>query len=124
MPRQKRAAPVDSRFPIGFECIGNVVVLKSEEELQGLVRNSVQKEFERWVIYNSPAPGETAPKNAVISFVERVPVPNHVANIVRFVSHHNNHGIALCPVQAPDGRSPKPAQPSVLERDKIWEAKL
>jgi hypothetical protein len=82
-------------------------VLKSEDELQELVRNSVQKEFEPWVIYNSSAPHKTAAKNAVISFIEHVPVPNHVANIVRFVSHHDNHGIALCLVQAPDDRSAK-----------------
>ena len=83
-------------------------MLKSEEELQELVGDSVQKEFEPWVIYNSSARHETGPENAVISFVEYVPVPNHVANIVRFVSHHDNHGIALCVVQAPDDRSPKP----------------
>src|SRR5207249_8370612 len=101
-----------------------VVVIKSEEELQQLVRDSVQNELEPWVIYNSSTPHETAPKNAVISFVEYVPVPNHVANIVRFVSHHDNHGIAMCPVQAPDDRSPKPMRLDVLRRHKIWEAKI
>ena len=41
MRREKRATSVDGRFPIRFECIRNVVVLKSEEELQELVGNSV-----------------------------------------------------------------------------------
>ena len=99
-------------------------MLKSEEELQELVRNPVQKEFEPWVIYSSSALHETAAENAVISFVEHIPVPNHVANIIRFVSHHDNHGIALRLVQAPNDRSPKPVQPGVLRRRKIWEAKL
>src|SRR4029077_2591734 len=94
------------------------------DELQELVRNSVQKEFQQWVIYNSSARHETGPKNAVISFIERVPVPNHVANIVRFVSHHDDHGIALCLVQTPDDRSAKSMQLGVLGRRKIWDAKL
>src|SRR5437899_10918419 len=124
MLRESRAAPVDGRFPIRFECIRNVVVLKSEEEFQELVRDSVQKEFESWVIHNSSARHETGPKNAVISFVEHIPIPNHVTNIVRSVRHHDNHGIALCSVQAPNDRSPKPVEPGVLGRRKIWETKL
>src|ERR1700756_1953373 len=95
---EERATAVDGRFPIRFKCIRKIVVLNSEEELQGPVRNPVQKKFEPRVIYNRSTRHETAPENAVISFVEHVPVQNHVANIVRVVSYQDNYGIAMCPV--------------------------
>src|SRR5262249_23723867 len=111
---EERAAAVDGRFPIRFKCIRKLVVVNSEEELQRPVRNPVQKKFEPRVICNGSTRHETAPENAVISFVELLPVPNHVADIVRFVGHHDNYAIATRAIQAPDDCSSEPMRPAVL----------
>src|SRR5262249_522134 len=101
-----------------------IVVLNSEEELQKLVRNSVQKEFEPWVICNCSARDETAPENAVISFLEYVPVTNDITNIVRFLTHHDTHAIPMRATQAPDDCSPESMRPGILRRRQIGDAEL
>src|SRR5215469_4926053 len=121
---EERAATVDGRFPIYFKCIGKIVVLNSKEDSQKIVCNPIQKEFEPRILHNSSARQETASKNTVISFIERVPVPSYVANVVRFVGHHDNHAIATCAIQAPDDRSPEPMRPGVSRRREIGDAKL
>ena len=102
MRRNEWPAAIDCDFPIGFERIGRVVELDVKEKAQKSVGRSVYQQLQLRIIDDRAATHKSASENAIESFVQFFPITNHVAAVIRFIRHHNNHGVAFHFVEPPN----------------------
>lgn len=59
---------------------------------------------------------EAAAEDAVVAFIEGLPVANDIAAVVGFVGHHDDHGITSHGVEALGDRTPEAVRTGILDR--------
>ena len=94
--------------PVGFEGVGEIVQRNVEQHAQKQIRHAVQQQLVRRVVDHAAAAHEARAEDRVPAFVQHFPVAHHVAAVVRFVGHHDDHGVARAPGRvhrSPRGRS-------------------
>src|SRR5882724_1311192 len=105
MGRNQRTAAIDYSLAVRFEGVGGVVQSDVEKYLQEKIGAAIQNPFQARIIDHAPAFHETAAKNALVAFIELLPVTDDITTIVGFIRHHNYHGVTLHFVQASNNRS-------------------
>jgi hypothetical protein len=88
------------------------------------VRQTIQPQFEEWVINHATALDEAAAKDTVKAFVQFLPVTDDVAAVVGFVCHHNDYGVALHVIESADDSSAKSVTAFILNGVQIRNALL
>ena len=114
--REDGADAVDDRAAVGFEGVGGVVEAVAKEDADEEVCGAVQRELEGRVVDDSAVLEEAAAEDAVVAFVECVPVAHDIAAVVGFVGHHDDHGIARHGVEALGDRTPETVRTRILDR--------
>ena len=110
------ADAVDDRAAVGFEGVGGVVEAVAKEDADEEVCGAVESELEGRVVDHSAVLEEAAAKDAVVAFIEGLPVANDIAAVVGFVGHHNDHGITSHGVETLGDRTPKAVRAGILDR--------
>jgi len=116
MRGDERPASVYDFAPVGFEGVGGVVEADAKEHFQEQVGHPVDKQLDFGVVHHAAALHKTAAKHTIPTLVQLLPVAHHVAAIVRFIRHHDYHGIALEVVKPADYGPPKTVQTFIPER--------
>ncbi len=112
-------------FPaVRLEGVGGVIEFDPEKQLEKLVGKPVDKKLDPGIIDSPAALDEAATKNAIISFVEFLPVTHNIPAVVRFIGHHNDYRIAAHVVQSADDSPPEAVRADVLHRLQLWQAAL
>jgi hypothetical protein len=92
--RQDRPDAVDDFFAVGFEGVGRVVESVAEEETHEGVGQAVHEELDRRIVDGAAALHETAAEDAVVAFVELLPVTDDIPTVVALVGHEDDGGVA------------------------------
>lgn len=116
MRREDGADAVDDRAAVGFEGVGGVVQAVAKEEADEGIRGAVQSELEGRIVDDSAVLEEAAAEDAVVAFVECMPVAHDIAAVVGFVGHHDDYGIARHGVEPLRDRTPKAVRTGILDR--------
>ena len=59
---------------------------------------------------------EAAAEDAVVAFIQGLPVADDIAAVVGFVGHHNDHGITSHGVESLGDRTPEAMRTGILDR--------
>lgn len=94
MRGEDRADAIDDFPAIGLEGVRCIIQAVAEEEPDEKICRSVQGELKGWVVDHTAVLDETAPKDALVAFVEFFPVADNIAAVVGFVGHHDDNGVA------------------------------
>ncbi len=94
MRREDGADAVDDFFAVGFEGVGRVVQAVTEKESHEGVGQTVHEELDRRIVDSAAALHEAAAEDAVVAFVELVPVADDIAGVVGVVGHEDDGGVA------------------------------
>lgn len=92
--RQNWHATLDDLTSISLERIGGVVQAVPEENAYEKIRRAVKDVLNSWIVYNSAAWHESAPKHAIHPCVQFVPVASDIPTVIGFVGHHYDDGIS------------------------------
>jgi len=115
MRREDGADAVDAGAAVGFEGVGGVVEVAGVNGAE-LVGGAVQRELEGRVVDDSAVFEEAAAEDAIVAFVECMPVAHDIAAVVGFVRHHDDHGIARHGVEPLRDRTPEAVRTGILDR--------
>ena len=110
------ADAVDDRAAVGFEGVGGIVEAVAKEDADEEVCGAVQRELEGRIVDHSAVLQEATAEDAVVAFIEGLPVANDITAVVGFVGHHNNHGITAHGVEAFGDRTPEAVRAGILNR--------
>ena len=110
-----RPHAVNDGLPVGLEGIGRVVEPVVEKDTHEGVRQAVHDEFYGRVINRLPPFDKPASKNAVVSLVEFLPIPEDIFAIIGIVGHHDDNSIAGHGVESSRDCAPDPVRPGVFE---------
>ena len=110
------ADAVDDRAAVGFEGVGGVVEAVAKEDADEEVCGAVESELEGRIVDHAAVLEEAAAEDAVVAFIEGLPVANDIAAVVGFVGHHNDHGITGHGVEALGDRTPETVRTGILDR--------
>ncbi len=94
------ADAVDDFFAVGFEGIGRVVQAVAEKQAHEGVGQTVHEELDRRVVDGAAALHEAAAEDAVVAFVELLPIPDDIAAVVALVGHKDDRCVAVHGVEA------------------------
>ena len=110
------ADAVDDRAAVGFEGVRGVVEAVAKEDADEEVCGAVERELEGRIVDHSAVLQEATAEDAVVAFIEGLPVANDIAAIIGFVGHHNNHGITGHGVETLGDRTPEAVRTGILDR--------
>ena len=110
------ADAVDDRAAVGFEGVGGVVETVAKEEADEEVCGAVQSELEGRVVDHAAVLEEATAEDAVVAFIEGLPVANDIAAVVGFIGHHDDHGITGHGVEAVGDCTPEAVRTGILDR--------
>jgi len=82
MRREDGADAVDDGAAVGFEGVGGVVEAVAKEEADEGICRAVQRELEGRVVDDSAMLEEAAAEDAVVAFIECMPVAHDIAAVV------------------------------------------
>ena len=119
MRGDERPAALDHFPAIGLKGVRRVVEFDAEKNFEEKVGQSIQEQFDLWIIDHASAFDEPAAKNAVVALVQPIPVTNDVARIVGFVRHHDDNRVATHLIEPPGDRAPKSVRPGILGRGQV-----
>ena len=116
MRREDGADAVDAGAAVGFEGVGGVVEAVAKENAAEGICGAVQRELEGRIVDHSAVLEEAAAEDAVVAFVQCMPVAHDIATVVGLIGHHDDHGIARHGVEALGDRTPKAVRTEILNR--------
>src|SRR5262245_19274683 len=100
-------AAVDNLFAISFERICRVVQADAKQNFDEVISQPIEKQLHLRIINRTATAHEAAAKNAIVPFIEFLPIPHNVAAIVRSISHHNDGSIARHMSESVTDRAPE-----------------
>jgi len=116
MRREDGADAVDAGAAVGFEGVGGVVEAVAKENADEGICGAVQRELEGRIVDDAAVLEEAAAEDAVVAFVECMPVAHDIATVVGFVGHHDDQGIARDRVEPLRDRTPEAVRTGILDR--------
>ena len=116
MRREDEADAVDDGAAVGFEGVGGVVEAVAKENADDGICGAVQSKLEGRIVDHTAVLEEATAEDAVVAFIEGLPVANDIAAVVGFIGHHDDHGIASHGVEALRDRTPEAVRTGILNR--------
>src|SRR5450755_248664 len=116
MRRDERATAFDHFLAIGLKGVGGVVEFDAEKDFEKKICETIQKQFDLWIIDHASAFDEPAAKDAIVALVQSIPVTHDIAAIVGFIGHHNNNRVATHLIETPADRPSKSVRPRISRR--------
>jgi len=104
----QRSAAIDGGPPIRLEGVREIIVFNSKQALEELVGKTIQEQLNPRVVDHSSTFHEAAAEDAIITFVQELPIAHHVPAIVRLIGHHDYRRVAFHLIEAADNCAAKP----------------
>ena len=89
--------------------------MRREDGTDEEVRGAVQRELEGRIVDDAAVLEEAAAEDAVVAFVECMPVAHDIAAVIGFVGHHDDHSITSHGVEALRDRTPEAVRTGILD---------
>ena len=105
MRRKKRAASIQRLAPISFEGVGEIVQRHVEQKPQKPVGHAIDEQLVSRIVDHPAAADEARSEHRIVSLAEHLPVAHHIAAVVGFVGHHDDHRVALAMIDPADNRA-------------------